>query len=104
MKIAPLSESLLTTATSQGSLKIQKSFERVRSELTPALSNLQILGPDLSRELAHITKAALSGKQLTAQELVAFQVKAGQFGLRVELISKMAEAGISTLKKLQNPQ
>ena len=104
MKVAALSDSLLSSARSAGSANVQKTFEHVRSELSPPVKPAEIFGPEMSRQIDRVAEAAISGKEISPRELLAFQIRAGQFGLRVELISKMAESGISTLKRLQNPQ
>jgi hypothetical protein len=60
-----------------------------------------IFGTKLHNELAHIRGRALEGKSVDARELLLYQVKAGEFNVRVELLSKVADSFLSTIKKLQ---
>ncbi len=43
-------------------------------------------------------------KTLNPRELLYYQVRIGEYGLTVELLSKTAESALTTLRKLQNPQ
>lgn len=53
-------------------------------------------------EIQKMSKELLTKKDPTPQELILYQIKAQQFGLRVELVSKIAESAAGTFKKLQN--
>ena len=48
-----------------------------------------------------VEAALASGTKLDPAKLFLFQQKASDFGLRVEMLSKVAEAGLATLRKLQ---
>ncbi|MDZ4786194.1 MAG: hypothetical protein SGJ02_08975 [bacterium] len=56
---------------------------------------------DIHKDLIRLTNAMLSGKNLSPQELLFYQIRAGQFGLQVELLSKLGESLSATVKKLE---
>ncbi len=60
--------------------------------------------PDMFKEIQEMQKSILNGKELSGKDLILYQIKTGQYSLRVELISKVAEAAVSTVKKFQTPQ
>jgi hypothetical protein len=74
--------------------KVQQALRSVENET----------GNSIFTEVAAIQKRILDGKKLSTQELLVYQIKANQFGLHVELVSKVAESSLSTLKRLQSPQ
>ena len=80
-----------------------KDFLALKHELS-ALETKGSAGADLHQELMAIQSKVLKGAALTPQELISFQIKANQFGVRVELISKVAESAMATTRKLQNQQ
>ena len=49
------------------------------------------------------TKIA-AGTRIDLREMISYQIKAGQLGLHVELISKVAESVLTTVRKLQTNQ
>ena len=55
----------------------------------------------LHEQLSSLQKSVLNGKLFSPQELLKFQIQAGQFGLRVELISRVAESASATIRKFQ---
>jgi len=57
-----------------------------------------------ARALAAQRERLLRGGAISARELIAYQIKAGEFGLHVELISKVADGVLSTVRRLQNSQ
>lgn len=67
-----------------------------------APGNAQIKDP--FKEIQEIQKSILNGKELSGKDLILYQIKTGHFSMRVELVSKVAEAAVSTVKKFQNPQ
>ncbi len=64
----------------------------------------KLLGLELHKDIAKLQSSAVSGKALSTQELLYYQIKANEFNLRVELTSKVAESAISTTKRLQQAQ
>lgn len=67
-------------------------------------SSESLLATGLHSELAAFTSKALSGAKIPPQELIAFQIRAGEFGMRVEMASKIADSLLHTLRKLQQTQ
>ncbi|MCB0353123.1 MAG: hypothetical protein KDD64_06340 [Bdellovibrionales bacterium] len=55
----------------------------------------------LHEQLSSFQKGVLNGQLFSPQELLKFQIQAGQFGLRVELISRVAESASATIRKFQ---
>ena len=55
-------------------------------------------------EVLNMQKKITEGKQLGFQELLLYQIKVSQLGLRTELLSKVCEGMLSTAKRLQNQQ
>ncbi len=55
----------------------------------------------LQQELNTFTQGVMNGKVFSPKDLIVYQIKAGQFGLGVELVSKLAESVSSTVKKLE---
>ncbi|MCO6430205.1 MAG: hypothetical protein J5J00_05040 [Deltaproteobacteria bacterium] len=62
------------------------------------------LGLDSFSEIAQVQQRILSGQKLTPQELIIYQVRAGEYNLRVELVSKIAESVMATMRKFQSSQ
>ena len=79
--------------------KGQVSFEQVLNQTAPKAFDLNI-----HAELLQVERVVASGKTLPLSDLINIQIKAGQFGLRVELLSKVAESATTTLRKLQSGQ
>jgi hypothetical protein len=55
----------------------------------------------LQKDLKTFTEGVVSGKSFSPRDLIIYQIKAGQFGLGVELVSKVAESASATIKKLE---
>lgn len=53
-------------------------------------------------ELIKLREGLNTGKVFTPQELLRYQITASNFGLRVELVSKVADGLLTSIKKLQN--
>lgn len=81
-----------------------KDFKDVMNGQKPNIAPVAPSVKDLFKEIQEIQKAILNGKELTGKDLIMYQIKTGQYSMRVELISKVAEAAVSTVKKFQNPQ
>jgi hypothetical protein len=43
-----------------------------------------------------------NGTKLSSQELLLYQMRVGEYGMQVELVSKVAESMNASLRKLQN--
>jgi len=59
---------------------------------------------DLYQSVVDFEKAVAGGKAISPKELLVFQIRASQFGVHVELLSKVAESGLSTVRRLQQTQ
>ena len=71
------------------------------------LSNVTESKPDqknVFQEITELQQKLISGNKIPPKELLLYQIKAGQFGLRVELVSKVADSALSTARKLQGSQ
>lgn len=55
-------------------------------------------------KLLHFREAILSGKNFNPQQLISYQILASEIGVKVELLSKIAEGVMSTARKLQSNQ
>lgn len=51
--------------------------------------------------MKEISQAASSGKTFSPKELLMFQIKANEFGVHVELVSKVSESANASMRKLQ---
>lgn len=61
-----------------------------------------VANPALFRELTALQQRVLQSKTIEPRDLLIYQVKASQFGLGIELLSKLAEAVSSSIRKFQN--
>lgn len=77
--------------------KTERSFGDVLAGLRgPDPLGIQVLNEQRQR--------LLSGAKLSPQELITYQIRAGEFGLQVEFVSKVADGILQTARRLQNPQ
>ncbi len=56
---------------------------------------------NIHADLVKLSYAIHSGKNISARELLFYQIRAGQFGLQVEMASKLGESLSSTIRKLE---
>ena len=106
--------SLKSSAISGGSLGVGSAGMGNPSPKTAKLEFKNVMaeankqqGPgkkDLHAELTQLQQRIERGDKIDSRELILYQIKAGQFGLEVELVSKVAEAGLSTARKFQSQQ
>ncbi len=68
------------------------------------MDKLRVKGGDLHAEMVQFRDKIVQGKEFNHQELLYYQVRAGEFGMKVELYSKLAESLSSTLKRFQQGQ
>ena len=78
-----------------------KSFKEVLHSIDSKAHSTKIPA-DPFQAMNQLTERVLRGDKLNSRELLLYQVKAGQFGMHVELISKVAESGSASVRKLQN--
>lgn len=79
----------------------------VQQETIPKVSFKEVLGTvggGFHAELNHLQKNLISGAKVAPEKLLLYQIKVGQFGMRVELVSKIAESMLSTVRRLQSTQ
>lgn len=85
------------------SIKPQKSFQEIMGQVSA--DKTQAAGkPDFHQDLVQMQKDVMSGKELSMRDLFRYQIKAGQFHLRVELLSKAAEGMLASVRKFQSGQ
>ena len=89
--------SKVTTVASLAS----SSARSVKENPTPGVSFKEIMAGGLEEELKNIQGQLANGHNFSPKELLLYQVKASQFGLRVELVSRVAESLVAVTKKLQ---
>jgi hypothetical protein len=105
MKIPALDSTSLQPLNQPAEQKSGARFAEVRAEMAQQTSSVgNIFGGDSFDQLRAFQQAVLSGKRMSPEQLLVFQVKATDAHMRVELLSKIAESAISTAKRLQNPQ
>jgi hypothetical protein len=71
--------------------------------LNPALVNpfTGVSAGKAFQEILTLQTRLLGAKELSPKELIVYQVKASQFGLQVELLSKVSESIVATVRKFQ---
>ncbi|MCI5066669.1 hypothetical protein MRY87_13190 [bacterium] len=87
-----------------------KSFQEVMRSLdSPAAGATQPTGAPPVRvpedpflAMQDLARRVVGGENLSSHELLVYQVRAGEFGMNVELVSKVAESVGASLRKLQN--
>jgi hypothetical protein len=95
MKIAPINGPAAVSQVVNKAEPAKQTFKEVMSQVdTNTLNSLQ-------RDLNNFSQGIMSGKTYSSKDLIVYQIKAGQFGLGVELVSKLAESVSSTVKKLE---
>ena len=76
---------------------VHKSFNSVLQGVAGGSGSFIELQKDISR----FSQKVLTGVELKPRELIIYQIKAGQFGLGVELVSKVGESLSTTIKRLK---
>ena len=83
-----------------GGVSFKQTLEGVRNNI----SMDALAGVDIQRDMRQLQADLVSGRKISAPELLLYQIRIGQFGLRVELMSKVAEGLLSTVRKFQQGQ
>lgn len=96
MKITPV-QPLSASGTKQA-----QSVKPHKTDFKEVLENQK--SNDMFADIQKTQKTLIEGKEISGKDLILYQIKVGQFSMRVELISKMAESAMGTVKKFQNPQ
>ncbi|MFM1847562.1 MAG: hypothetical protein RL417_1036 [Pseudomonadota bacterium] len=63
-----------------------------------------VIGANTANPSEYLLSEVRSSKALSPRELIALQVYAGEVGLRVELVARIAESALSAFRRLQQPQ
>ena len=78
----------------------QSSFSQVLDRVAGfAKESEEIIG-----NIKGVEEKILSGERMQLKDIVAFQVSAARYSLSVELISRVVESGLSTIRRLQSGQ
>ena len=94
MKVAAVKPVLPSRTQSQALESPAQSFETVRTQLERAMQT-----PGL-KEVERI----LNMRSPAPKDLLMAQVKISEFHLKIEFVSRAAEAGLATLRKFQQGQ
>ncbi len=78
------------------------SFADVLAEKLSGLESM--VGLRSYADLAALRRKVLTAKSVSPGDLILYQVKASEFGLGVELVSKVAESMATTVRKFQSNQ
>lgn len=76
-----------------------QKFNQVMLELSN--SNKPAPLNQVINDMTKLEQALMQGKQFSSRELLLYQMKVGQFGIQVELLSKVGESALSTVKKFE---
>ena len=82
-----------TPAVKQGGPKFSEVLDKIRVQGAG--------GTDLFKDISTMQQRIVQGGNVTPRELILYQITAGQFNLRVELVSKVAESVMVSLRKFQ---
>jgi len=77
------------------------SFDTILSQ-TKAELEPEKIASDPFVAMRELSSKIESGSPLSSRALLLYQIRAGQYGMRVELLSKIAESANTSLKRLQN--
>ena len=84
---------------------VESSTNGVKNKTINSFSNIiKTLQRNLDQQIDLPKIQPFQGQIKQATELINTQIKANNYLLNVELVSKVAESASSTLKKLQNAQ
>jgi len=93
----------LPTPVGQGTGGTQKSpdFGHVLAQIRQDTQSAKV-SADPFAAMRELTQRIESGTRISSKELLLYQIRAGEYGMRVELVSKLADSANSSLKRLQN--
>ena len=111
MSLAISAENAVGSTQPGQSGPLQEASERSLSPGKTFSEMLELAGRAIDRsglglhtEIQAIEQRIKSGPVLSPQELISYQIKAGRFGLSVEMVSKLAEGMMATMRKFQQGQ
>jgi TolA-binding protein len=79
-----------------------KTFQHTMTDVRRGLSDVLWPKAGLHQELAQIQGKIEAGKSFSGRELLLYQIKASRFHVQVEMLSKVAESMLGTLRKFQS--
>lgn len=83
----------------------ESSANRVKNKTINSFNNIiKTLQRNLDQHIDLQKIQPIHGEKIQTTELINTQIKANNYLLNVELVSKVAESASSTFKKLQNAQ
>jgi len=93
-------QAVLPQSTPQATQPTSTSGGRSFKDVVQKLEN----GPDMHKEIINLQKGLMEGREFSPRELLVYQIKASQYHMRVELVTKLAESALATTKKFQTGQ
>ncbi len=78
------------------------NFEQVRQKVAERVDSF--FDPKLQKDMQNLHTDLVNGKTIPARELLVYQMRLGSFNQKVELVSKLAESAMGTVKKFQQQQ
>lgn len=100
--VSPISPSTAEIPREAPGIKAQQhvSFKEVLAGVDAAMHE----SSDIYRSIQQFQSSVIAGREISPKELLVFQMRASQFGVHVELLSKVAESSLSSLRRLQQTQ
>ena len=74
------------------------------SAILQQLSSKDLLGNGLKQQIVAMTDKLAKSKKIDPHDLIVLQNRSHELGLRMELVSKVIESGVTSLRKLQSQQ
>lgn len=90
--------------SSKNSGSVNNSAASGAANVKPPTLLSEVMGEKLQAELATLRAKITRKGNIDARDLLLYQIRSGEFGLRVELISKVADSLLATTRKLQSGQ
>ena len=104
-RIEGISTSVSSSTTPAGSGgPAGTSFKEALQHTNPSNPIDRIFGGAVHHDIQKLQAELVKGTTIPARDLLLYQMKLGFFNQRVELVSKLAESGMATMRKFQNQQ
>lgn len=81
---------------------LQQSKPVAKSEFAEKFE--KVIGRDQFKQLKDLQNVLESGKSIPARELLVYQVRLSALNQRVELLAKLGESAMATVRKFQQQQ
>lgn len=98
----PITPTIQSSIAVPNTIKAEESgqtFKEIMNSLQREASNSSQI-----KEFRELDAKLQRGGAISPRELISYQIKISEFGLRVELVSKLAESLSSTVRRLQSGQ